>query len=72
MSDAGPLGEPDANQSQSRINARNVFEANPPAGWAAEIEGAAQYVALGYQRAVGVSTSGEGRTYSTNQGGGGN
>ena len=84
LSDKGPLGDPNANQSQAHINARNAFDANPPSGWApaqatatwqirAESTAAALCVELGYQRAVGVATSGGDQwTYSSNQGSGGN
>ena len=67
----GPLGDADPSSQQAIANARNAFNANPPAGWApaqaaaswqaqAKTVATAYCAARGYDRAVKVSSDREG------------
>ena len=74
----GPLGDADPNTAQATINARNAFDANPPAGWSpdqasaswqalAQTWATAYCAARGYNRAVDVSSGTELWFNSANQ-----
>ena len=78
----GPLGAADNSRLQAYRNARDVYDANPPAGWSpaaaaaswqaeAKTVATAYCAARGYNRAVKVSSDNENRIYSDDQDGGG-